>query len=106
MTTEDANLFGWIVGAVGTAVGTLGATVATLFRLNESKNSQAIEALEKRLAAESESLKIEIAKANERAEISDVKHDECLRDREELRVEMAQLKGSIDAMRRQSPLGD
>lgn len=106
MTTEDANLLGWIAGAIGTAVGTLGATVAALFRLNESKNSQAIEALEKRLAAESESLKIEIAKANARAEISDQKHDECLRDREELRVKMAQLQGSIEAMQRQSPLGD
>ena len=99
MTTEDANLLGWFVGAVGTAVGTLGATVATLFRINESKNAEAIAALERRLAVESEALKVEIAKANERAEISDQKHDECLRDREELRVEMALLKGTVEAMR-------
>lgn len=98
MTTEDVNLFGWIAGAVGTAVGTLGAAVATLFRMNESKNTHAIEELEKRLAAESEALKIEIAKANARAEISDVKHDECLRDREELRIEMAKLKSTFEAM--------
>ena len=102
MTTEDANLWGWIAGAVGTAIGTLGAAVATLFRLNESKNAQAIAALEQRLAAESEALKIEIAKANSRAEISDRKHDDCLRDREELRVELAKIKGSIEAMQRSS----
>jgi len=98
MTTEDTNLWGWIAGAVGTAIGTLGAAVATLFRINESKNSHAIDALEKRLAQESESLKIEIAKANARAEISDQKHDECLRDREELRIEMAKLKVAFDAI--------
>ena len=100
MSTDDANLLGWIFGAVGTAIGTLGAAVATLFRMNESKNAEAIAALERRLAAESESLKIEIAKANERAEISDQKHDECLKDREELRVKMAMLEGTVEAMRR------
>lgn len=100
MATEDANLIGWIFGAVGTAIGTLGATVATLFRMNESKNAEAIAALERRLAAESEALKVEIAKANERAGISDQKHDECLRDREELRVKMALLEGTVEAMRR------
>ena len=35
MTTEDINLTGWIVGAIGTAFGALSATVATLFKLNE-----------------------------------------------------------------------
>lgn len=100
MTTEDANLTGYIVGAIGTAFGTLGATVATLFKLNESKNSQAIAALEKRLVTEAERLKAEIEKANERAEISDQKHEECLKDREEIRVQMAELKGAVDAMKR------
>lgn len=98
MTTEDANLIGWIFGAVGTAFGTLAGAVAALFRMNESKNAKSIEALEKRLAEESEALKIEIAKANARAEISDQKHDECLRDREELRIEMAKLKSTFEAM--------
>lgn len=98
MTTENTALFGWIVGAVGTTVGTLGAVVATLFRMNESKNAEAIKALEGRLAHESAALKVEIAKANERAEISDQKHDECLRDREELRVKMAILEGTVKSM--------
>ena len=99
MTTEDINLTGWIVGAIGTAFGTLSATVATLFKLNESKNAKAIQALEQRLASESADLKAEITRANERAEVSDQKHDDCLRDREELRVEMAMLKGSVEALK-------
>ena len=101
MTTEDVNLVGWFVGAIGTAFGAMGAAVATLFRMNESKNAQAIDALEKRLSAESLALKQEIAKANERAELSDRKHDDCLRDREELRIELATIRGSIEAMKRE-----
>lgn len=99
MTTEDANIWGWVFGAIGTAFGTMGAAVATLFRMNESKNTQAIKALEDRLACESASLKAEIKLANERAEASDKKHDDCLRDREELRIEMAVLRGQIEAIK-------
>ena len=66
MATDDLNLTGWIVGAIGTAFGTLGATVATLFKLNESKNVHSITVLEERLVIESQNLKAEIAKANER----------------------------------------
>lgn len=102
MTNENVNLTGWIIGAIGTAFGTMGAAVATLFRMNESKNAKAIEVLEKRLAAESEALKIEIAKANARAEISDQKHDECLQDREELRIQIAKLSGLVDSMKQQN----
>ena len=76
---------GWVVGGVGAAVGTLATAVATLFKINEGKNAQAI--LE---------LKDAIQDANKRFDESDKKHDECQKDRENLRVEMARLTVMVE----------
>lgn len=83
--SEAPGEAGWVVGGVGAAVGTLATAVATLFKINEGKNAQAI--IE---------LKDAIKDANKRFDESDKKHDECQHDRENLRVEMARLSMRIE----------
>ena len=87
---------GWVVGGIGAAIGTLATAVATLFKLNENKNAQAIVELKERLLVETSSLKSEIELSNKRFAESDKKHDECQHDRENLRVEMARLSMRIE----------
>ena len=69
MSNEIDNL-GWGAAAV---VTTLLGAVGTLYKKLEGQNAKAIADLEKRV------------------EVSDKKHDECLADRDQLRIEVATL---------------
>lgn len=75
---SDGSNTGYIVGAAGTIIGTLATAVAGLFKLVESKNSAAIEDLRMRVTE------------------SDAHHEECRKDREELRVQIAEMKVQIE----------
>lgn len=48
---DASGLLGWVAGAVVTVVATLAGVVATLWKLNESKNSMAIEHLKAKAEA-------------------------------------------------------
>lgn len=74
---NDANGYaGWIMACVATAGATLAGAVATLFKLNESKNTKRIESLESEIG----SLR--------------VRADACEKERNEFRVELARLEGA------------
>jgi hypothetical protein len=83
--SEAPGETGWVVGGVGAAIGALATAVATLFKINEGKNAQAIV-----------ELKDAIQHANKRFDESDKKHDECQKDRENLRIEMARLTVMVE----------
>ncbi len=95
MTVENG---GWVVSGVLTVIATLASVVALLFKLNESKNTIAISELNKRLDKETAALQVEVKKANDRALESDKKHEECQRDREELRVKIAGIEGQVKVL--------
>ena len=78
MSDSPQDLVGWFLGLLVTAIGGLVTAIFTMWKLNESKNSRAIESLQ----LVNEGLKSDVA--------------ECRRDREELRVEIAMLKGQLD----------
>ena len=80
MSNELDNL-GWGAAAVMTTL--LGA-VGTLYKKVEGQNAKAIADLEKRV------------------ETSDKKHDECLEDRDKLRIEVAMLGLKVAALECQS----
>ena len=64
---EDGELFNWVLGAVVTVIGTLAAVVAHLYKITQTQNSKEIEEL--KLAVR-----------------------ECEVDREELRVQLIDVK--------------
>lgn len=68
----------------------LASTVAYLYRALESKNSQAIADVKSDVSA----MKHELEKCES-------KHDECLKDRDFIRVELATLKGELNYVRSQ-----
>lgn len=68
------DFVGWILTGVAAIVSTLAAVVATLWKANESKNSQAIEELERRVNKSEQDIRL------------------CEEDRVELRVQLAGLQ--------------
>ena len=89
----DANdHIGWFIGALGTAFGFLATSVATLFKISESKSATMLKDKTKEIAE----LKGRLNAHQARFEESDRRHDECQRDREALRVEMADIKAHLE----------
>lgn len=72
----------WFLGGILTVVGTLATTIGALFKINESKNTKAIEAQEKEINALHSEMKVvrEAASKTEEARI------ECVEDRARLMV--------------------
>ncbi len=46
---EDSSMVTWFFGSLITAVATMAAAIAAMWKVSESKNTKAIEGLEKRL---------------------------------------------------------
>lgn len=72
---------GWFLAGASTVIATLAGAIAALFKLLESKNADAIEALQRNVSA------MEV-----KLDESDRRHDECQIDRAKLSVEVAILK--------------
>jgi len=80
----------WVVTALMTTIATLSSALAFMFKLSESKSSNAITALEKR----SEVLET-------RLEASEKLHRDCLEDRIGLASKIGSLQGQIEVLTRQ-----
>ena len=78
---------GWIVSGVLGVIATLSTAVATLYRKIEGQNAAAIADLKDQLTGVRKDLK----ESNE-------KHDECQKDRGELRLEVNTLKLQVNAL--------
>jgi len=81
---DDSNT-GWFFAGVSTVIASLASVVAFLFKMNESKNTAAITALQTRLDQQEKKL-------ND----SDIKHEECQQDREKLSIQVATLTGKLE----------
>jgi septal ring factor EnvC (AmiA/AmiB activator) len=85
------GFFGWALVSIGTAMGTLVTTIATLWKVSESKNARAIE--EQRKEIMQQKIDYADAKAQMKTEIGIVRENlkaveearlECERDRARL----------------------
>ena len=74
------NFVSWVITGVGAMIGTLVATVTTLWRLNESKNAKAIEEQSRHLIA----LETQMSLVRSHAEVCEQSRIECLEDRARL----------------------
>ena len=77
MAVDDGSHVSWILGGVTSVVAALAGVVSMLWKLNESKNATAI------------------ADLKTRVDESEEKHEECRKDREELRIEITSLRHEI-----------
>jgi len=87
---------GWLAGIAGAVLAAFTGAVAWVFKTLESKNRQLIEGVEKRLTeTERRSVKLEADLTEQRQEyhakvaVFDERNEECRRDREQLRIELA-----------------
>jgi len=76
------NFVSWVITGVGAMIGTLVATVTTLWRLNESKNAKAIEQQARHLV----SIETQMKLVKDHAEVCEAARIECLEDRAKLAV--------------------
>lgn len=81
---NDDTPWGWIVAGAATVYGTLTTAVATLFKINESRQAKSIEKLE-----------ISVTCLQCRLDESDKKHEECLNDRNDLKVTLARVEEQL-----------
>lgn len=88
----DESNTGWFFAGVSTVIATLASVVAFLFKLNETKNSQAIAAMQNRLDSQERKMNSQEEKIKE----SEIKHDKCEEDRQNLAVKVANLTGKLD----------
>ena len=76
------GFFGWALGGIALIVGTLASVVAALFKINEGKNTKAIEEQAKEIV----SLHAEVKSVRDAAKITEEARIECERDRARLAV--------------------
>jgi len=81
----------WFLGGVLTVVGTLATTIGALFKINESKNTKAIEAQEKEILA----LHTEVKSVRDAAKITEEARLECERDRARLAVKCEYIEARL-----------
>ena len=86
----DDGITGWILAGIMSMTTALASTVAYLYRAIENKNSQAIESVKEEITA----MRVELSKY-------EGKHDECMKDREKINVELATLRGEMNAVKSQ-----
>jgi hypothetical protein len=79
---------GWFVAGITSVVAALASAVAMLFKMLESKNTEAIVRLSNHVKALEDALKV-----------SDSKHDECQKDRAVLSIKVAMLEDRFEAMK-------
>lgn len=72
---ESDSIVNGVLGVAATAIG-------VLWKASESKNAKAIQGLEERLV------------------LSEKRHDDCQDDRDVLRIEMAQMRGELNHIKR------
>lgn len=89
-TMADDGIIGWVLAGIMSMATALASTVAYLYRAIEGKNSQAIETVKHEVAC----MRLELDKCES-------KHDECLKDREKINVELATLRGEMNAVKSQ-----
>jgi predicted nuclease with TOPRIM domain len=103
------GFFGWALVAIGTAMGTLVTTIATLWKVSESKNARAIE--EQRQEIITQKVEFADAKAQMRTEIGLVRDNlkaveearlECERDRAKLTAKCEIFEDRLSRLENQS----
>lgn len=77
----NEGLSGWVIAGVASIIATLSSTVAFLFKLRESQIQKQIKGLQD-----------DYDEVKEECKILQAKSDECIQDREDLRVEIARIK--------------
>lgn len=78
------GFFGWVLTGIGGMLATLVTTVATLWRVSESKNAKAIEGWEKKIVVVEAELKAEVKTVREKLETTEIARLECEQDRSSL----------------------
>lgn len=71
------GFWAWFLGGIGVVVGTLTTTIAALFKINEGKNTKAIEEQSKEI----DELHGEIKGVREKLSVVEIARVECERDR-------------------------
>ncbi len=74
----NESYLNWVLAAIATVVGTLAATVATLWKVNESRNTKAIEELTQRVEdceAERAMLRVRVARLETQMDIENADAD-------------------------------
>jgi hypothetical protein len=89
VTTEES--VGWIFGAAASIIATLASAVAFMFKLNESKNAEAIKKLETGQSA-----------LQTRCDILDKQNDDCVKDRDLIRVKLAEVETELKFVKSQT----
>jgi len=84
----------WFLGGILTVVGTLATTIGALFKINESKNTRAIEAQEKEIIA----LHAEVKSVRDAAKLTEEARVECERDRAALAMECKYINQRLAAL--------
>jgi hypothetical protein len=74
------GLIGWALAGIGAAMGTLVTTIATLWKVSESKNAKAIEEQHKEIAV----VRTEMQGVRDNLKITEQARLECERDRASL----------------------
>lgn len=74
------GLLGWVLTGVGAVMATLVTTIATLWRVSESKNAKAIEEQHKQIAT----VQAEVALVRDNLKTTEEARLECERDRASL----------------------
>lgn len=74
------GFWAWFIGSVAAVVGTLATTIAALFKINESKNTRAIEDQSREIV----SFQTEIKLVRENLSSVEIARMECERDRASL----------------------
>jgi hypothetical protein len=77
---DDSSWTGWIIGSLIAVISTLAGLVTMFWKMNESKNSEAIATLSTRLQE------------------SEKRHDECREDRERINAECAGLRCRVEVI--------
>ncbi|TWU22470.1 hypothetical protein Pla52o_35260 [Novipirellula galeiformis] len=99
--SEGAENAGWVIAGVSTVVATLASAVAGLFKLNESKNAEAIKRLEDHVGKQESKLEAQETRLIE----SDRKHDECQQDRIKLSTEVGLIRERLASVERDATAG-
>lgn len=82
---------GWLFGAAASIIATLASAVAFMFKLNESKNATAIVELKK-----------SVKDIRGRCDTLEVQNDECIKDRDEIRVKLAKVETELQFVKTQA----
>lgn len=86
--------WGWVATAAATVYGSLTTAIAVLFKANETRAAKAVEESTKAINEAREENKAILLRLDE----SDLKHMECLEDRNSLRVLVARMEAKLESI--------